>query len=173
MNRYHHFTLLSLFHLFLLQLVSFSLLPFLTLSSLCLYCVFWNRIRWANPQQPVTDKESCSTKSPSSQGSTQANQVFCLKAYDLPIEAKETELSDLFGAFPSLISVKVKYPHLSQSFHNPSYNYHEKKKSSNDTSDSLLAIILPYALIEYGEVTSAIAAMKELDGRMYAGKPLQ
>jgi len=91
----------------------------------------------------------------------------------LPTEAKEAELSDLFGAFPSLISVKVKYPQPSQPFHNLSYNYHEKKKSPMDTSDSLLTIIPAYALIKYNVVTSAIAAMKELDGRMYAGKRLQ
>jgi len=137
-----------------------------------------NRIRWAHQHQPVTDKESCCTNTSSIQGSIvgaiQANQVFCLKAYDLPMEAKEIELLDLFGDFPSLISVKVKYPRPSQSFLNPSYNYHEKKKSSMDASDSLLTnIILPCALIEYGEVTSAIAAMKELDGKMYAGKRLQ
>lgn len=136
-------------------------------------CLCINRIGWACSQQSIADKESCNVDSSSVQSGIQVNQLFRLKAFDLSTEAKEEELLDLFDKFPYLISLKVKNSRPSQDSSEDlaCFQYYQRKQNSIGTSDSLLTI--PYALIEYSDVTSAIAAMKELNGRLYAGKRLQ
>jgi RNA recognition motif-containing protein len=73
---------------------------------------------------------------------------FCLLVADLPPFITQDHLYSIFTVYGYLQSIEIK---------------RSKGKKSP----------LPYAEVEYSDVSSAILAMKDLDGKLFMGQPFQ